>query len=163
MNGECGMVNVETRIPHSPVACYLGIDYGTKRIGLAIGDRNTAIASPLKTLASTGRLADDAAAILDCVKEYHVDAFVVGLPFNMDDTEGEQAKMVRRFGHELARLSGLEVHYWDERLSSFTAQELLQPAGLTRKKRKARLDRIAAQVILQDFLDAWAEERKERE
>ena len=85
--------------------------------------------------------------------EYEVEAFVVGLPLNMDDTEGKQAKIARRFGDELARATGKPVRFWDERLSSVAARELLEGAKLTRKKRKARIDRVAAQVILQSFLD----------
>ncbi len=80
-------------------------------------------------------------------------ALVVGLPLNMDGSEGDQAKLTRRFGDKLAQVSGLAVHYWDERLSSVTARRLMIPAELSRKKRKARLDRVAAQVILQSFLD----------
>jgi putative Holliday junction resolvase len=72
----------------------------------------------------------------------------------MDGSEGEQAKLVRKFGDHLHGLSAKPVHYFDERLSSYAADELLQPAELTRKKRKARHDSVAAQVILQNFLDA---------
>jgi len=133
---------------------FLGIDHGKKRIGLAVSDPDATLASPLTTVAASGRLSDQVAAVLSCAKEYDIDAFVVGLPLNMDDTEGDQAKTVRRFGAELGRVSGKPVHYWDERLSSHAAEELLRPAELTRKKRKARLDRVAAQVILQGFLDA---------
>lgn len=133
---------------------FLGIDHGTKRIGLAVSDPCATIASPLTTVAASGNLSEEVAAVLTCAKEYDIDAFVVGLPLNMDDTEGDQAKTVRRFGAELGRISGKVVHFWDERLSSHAAEELLRPAELTRKKRKARLDRVAAQVMLQGFLDA---------
>jgi len=133
---------------------FLGIDHGTRRIGLAVSDPGATLASPLATIAASGNLSDEIAAVLSGAKDYEIDAFVVGLPLNMDDTEGDQAKTVRRFGTELGRVSGKPVHYWDERLSSHAAEELLRPAELTRKKRKARLDRVAAQVILQGFLDA---------
>ena len=133
---------------------YLGIDHGSKRIGLAVSDPDATLASPLATIAAKGDLSDQIAAVLSCAKEYEIDAFVVGLPLNMDDTEGDQVKIVQRFGAELHRISGKPVHYWDERLSSLAAEELLRPAALTRKKRKARLDRVAAQVMLQEFLDA---------
>ena len=132
---------------------FLGIDHGSKRIGLAVSDPGATLASPLSTIHASGNLSDEIAAVLSCVKEYEIDAFVVGLPLNMDDTEGDQAKTVRRFGSKLARISGKPVHYWDERLSSHAAEELLRPAELTRKKRKDRLDRVAAQVMLQGFLD----------
>ena len=133
---------------------YLGIDYGTKRIGLAIGDDDARIASPIDTILAHGDPNDHVQAVLSAAGAYDIDAFVIGLPFNMDDTEGEQAKITRRFGDKLALTSGLDVHYYDERLSSRTAQELLRPAELTRRKRKAVEDSVAAQVILQGFLDA---------
>ena len=133
---------------------YLGIDYGTKRIGLAVSDPNTGIASPLTTIEVKGGLAHHVAAVAKYVGDYDVDALVVGLPLNMDDTRGEQAKVTQTFGDELSRAMGLPIHYHDERLSSVSAEELLLPAELTRKKKKVRLDSIAAQVMLQDFLDA---------
>ena len=133
---------------------FLGIDYGTKYIGLAVGDTDTGIASPVETIKPRGAVADQVKGLQAAAREYGVDAFVVGLPLNMDDTEGEQAKITRRFGNELARTSGKPVHYWDERLSSHEARELLQPSGLTRRKKKGVEDSIAAQVILQGFLEA---------
>ena len=101
---------------------FLGIDHGTKRIGLAVSDPGATLALPLTTIAASGELSDDVSAILACAKEYDIDAFVVGLPLNMDDTEGNQAKTVRRFGEELERNSGKPVYYWDERLSSHAAE-----------------------------------------
>jgi putative Holliday junction resolvase len=138
------------------MSCYLGIDYGTKRIGLSLSNPEETIASPLTTLGASGRVADDVQAVLRVAREYEIEGLVVGLPLNMDGTEGKQAKITRRFGDELAKAMDEPVHFWDERLSSFAAKELLEPAELTRKKRKARLDRVAAQVILQSFLDAKA-------
>lgn len=135
---------------------FLGIDYGSKRIGLAIGDDAMRIASPVETVQVRGKVADHVRLIVERVEEYEVDAFVVGLPINMDGTEGQQAKIARGFGDALQKTTGKPVHYFDERLSSSAAQELLQPAELTRKKRKARLDAVAAQVILQGFLNSPA-------
>ncbi len=135
----------------------LGIDYGTKRVGLAVGDTDVGIASPLETIEIRGDIADQIRVVLSATQDYDVGAFVVGLPLNMDGTEGEQAKLTRRFGDVLAHTGGKPVHYWDERLSSHAAQELLQPAELTRKKRKAVEDSVAAQVILQSYLDAGAD------
>ena len=131
-----------------------GVDYGTKRIGLAIGDPGGSIASPLTTLMVRGQAADHARDVIAAVEEYDVGQWVVGLPLNMDGTEGPQAKTTRAFAGQLGKLSGKQVHLWDERLSSRTADEYLAEAELTRKKRKARRDRVAAQVILQTFLDA---------
>ena len=131
-----------------------GVDYGSKRIGLAVGDPACSIASPLATLAAKGSLADQARVVIEAAAEYDVGGWVVGLPLNMDGTEGPQAKAARRFGDELAKISGKAVHCWDERLSSQQADTYLRQADLTRKKHRARRDRVAAQVILQTFLDA---------
>jgi len=133
---------------------FMGIDYGTKRIGLAVGDTDTGVALPVETIEACGGITDQVRAVGTTGQEYQVDALVIGLPLNMDGTEGDQAKVTRKFGEALARTTGKTVHYWDERLSSRHAQELLRPAGLTHKKRRAVEDSIAAQVILQDFLDA---------
>lgn len=132
---------------------YAGVDYGTKRIGLAVGDDVTRIASPVTTVDTAGSITQQAAAVRRAAQSYDFDAWVVGLPLNMDDTEGPSAKAARAFGEALADQSGLPVFYMDERLSSHAATELLLPAELTRKKKKARVDRVAAQVLLQSFLD----------
>ena len=133
---------------------FLSIDYGKKRIGLAVGDDREKIATPVTTVEARGSLADHVTAVRAVADDYDLDAFVVGLPLNMNDTEGEQAKLTRRFGDALEAASGKPVHYFDERLSSHAADELLAPAELTRKKRKSIQDAVAAQVILQGFLDA---------
>ena len=140
------------------MASYLGIDYGTKRIGLAVGDDVTQTASPVTTVIAQGQADRDADAVAAVAEEYGAAAFVLGLPLNMDSTEGPQAKLVRAFGAVLAARAGLKVHYVDERLSSFAADELLRPAELTRKKKKGVQDAVAAAVILQTFL---SEERYE--
>jgi putative Holliday junction resolvase len=132
----------------------MAIDHGVKRIGLAVGDTETNLAAPVLGVPGSGSPQQDARSVLAAAKEYGADAFVLGLPLNMDDSEGPQARIVREFGDALERLSGLHVHYFDERLSSETAREMLMPAELTRKKRKARLDGIAAQAILQEFLES---------
>ena len=136
---------------------YLGIDHGTKRIGLAVGDDASGLASPVGMIDATGEWAQQFEKIIARASEYGAEAFVVGLPLNMDDTEGGQAKLVRRFGDGLASASAMPVHYFDERLSSVAADELLGQSGLSQKKRKSRQDRIAAQVILQGFLDAQSD------
>lgn len=133
---------------------YLGIDYGSKRIGLSIGDDQINIASPLHTLVVEGHVKNQVACVRKVEDEYDIDAFVVGLAKNMDNTEGKQAKLCRAFGDALIKATGKKVHYFDERLSTHAADELLRPAELTRKKKKNILDSVAAQVILQCFLDA---------
>lgn len=132
------------------MATLLGIDYGTKRIGLAMGDEETRLPTPIKTIVESDvrRQIEAVARVAD---EYDATGFVLGLPLNMDDTEGPQAKTVRAFGDQLAAYTRKPVHYVDERLSSFAADDLLRGAELTRKKKKGVQDAIAATVILQNF------------
>ena len=133
---------------------YLGIDYGRRRIGLAVGEAATKIVSPSKSVRASGDLQRDAEAVLQAAQAYHVDEFVIGLPLNMDGTEGEQARVSRRFAEVLGARGGRPVHLFDERLSSFAADELLNRRDLTRKKRRARRDALAAQCMLEAFLTA---------
>ena len=132
---------------------YLGIDYGQKRIGLAVGDDRIGLASPLTTVDVSPNVAQQVTAVLQAAGDYDLDAFVIGLPLNMDDSEGPQAKLVRAFGTALGEAARLPVHYLDERLSSYAADELMGQTGLTHSQKKRRRDRLAAQVILQEFLD----------
>jgi putative Holliday junction resolvase len=142
------------------IRCYLAIDYGSRRIGLAAGDTQSGIASPLKTIEGTGTPRSDAAAVLRHGAQFDVDGFVIGLPLNMDGSEGPQARATRAFGDALAAASDKPIHYWDERLSSFAAEDLIQAEELTRKKKRSRVDRVAAQLILQEFLRAQQEPGK---
>ncbi len=132
----------------------MGIDYGTKRIGLSVGDDNLRMATPLRMLPTCPIAIDTITAIIAIAREYMADEFVVGLPLNMDDSEGPQAKLTRQFGDQLASVAQAPVHYWDERLTSREAQMKLVETGLTRAKKKARLDGVAAQILLQGFLEA---------
>jgi len=133
---------------------WLGIDYGRRRIGIALGDPGERIASPATTLHSTGTPAGDARAILRYAIENDADGVVVGLPLNMDGSLGPQARLSMDFAAQLRRHGDLSVETWDERLSSAQADETMRAAGLTRAKRKKQRDALAAQVILQSFLDA---------
>ncbi|MBI1826824.1 MAG: Holliday junction resolvase RuvX [Planctomycetes bacterium] len=131
---------------------YLGIDYGQKRIGLAVGDSQSRIATPIGTIHET-KADRQLAESINRIEEYAVNALVIGLPLNMDGSEGPQAKETRMFADQLAKASGKPVHFHDERLSSFSAQELVGKISRTRKKKRRPIDSIAAQVILQEFLD----------
>ncbi len=131
----------------------LGIDYGLKRIGLAIADPGVGVALPLATIAGRGEVTRDARNVADVAAEQGASVLVVGLPLNMDGGESDQTEVTRRFAAELERLSGLEVHLQDERLSSHAASEALDVAGVRSGKRKGLVDRIAAQKILQAYLD----------
>jgi putative Holliday junction resolvase len=101
-----------------------------------------------------GDLARHVAETIAAGEEYAVNAYVLGIPFNMDGSVGKQVKITRDFGRRLAVASKRPVHEWDERLSSKAADVHLAETGLTLKKRKARRDALAAQIILQTFLDA---------
>jgi len=136
---------------------FLGVDYGTKRIGLAIGDSSTQLATPLPVVAASGSPAGDAAVIVASLAEYDVSGIVLGLPLNMDDTEGPQAKITRAVAKHIERLCALPLTLFDERLSSKAADETLVTTGLSVRKRKRRRDSIAAQIMLQSFLDKLAE------
>jgi putative Holliday junction resolvase len=129
---------------------YLGIDYGGKRTGLAVCDANETICSPLAVL-------DNGKAVIDkirqLVEDEGVEAVVIGLPLNMDGSEGGQAKVVRQFAERLKEKIDKPLYFQDERLSSFGAAEKIAPAELTRRKQRQRLDAIAAAEILQAFLD----------
>lgn len=132
---------------------FLAIDYGRKRIGLAHGDDDTRIAFPHATIDGRNEATRDARLVTDEGVKLDADEFVVGLPINMDGTEGEQAALTRRFADELSRLSGKRVHLQDERLSSDAAHEALDTAGIRGKDRKRLTDRLAARQILQTFFD----------
>ena len=137
----------------------LGIDYGTKRIGVAVGDTETRIALPLRMLPGRGDTTRDAVSAAALGEEEGAAAFVVGLPLNMGDnvpTDSPQTALTRRFAAELQRLSGKPVHLQDERLTSQAATEVLDAAGLAARsrRRKQLTDIIAAQKILQAYLDA---------
>ncbi|MGA2265910.1 MAG: Holliday junction resolvase RuvX [Phycisphaerae bacterium] len=133
------------------MSSWLGIDHGTKRLGVAVGDTASGIASPLEVLAA--QPAEQAIRrIGELARQYSVAGVVVGLPLNMDGTEGPQAALARQLADQIAQ-AGWTVRMFDERLSSFAADQAL--AGmLTRKKKKARQDAVAAATMLQDFLAA---------
>lgn len=130
----------------------LGIDHGARRIGLAVADPETGMAFARRAL-HRRRLADDVAEIVALCRDEAVDRVVIGLPMNMDGTEGPQAAAARAFGDELA-LAGLEVEYEDERLSSWAAAERLADAGRRPRRGSGELDSAAARLILQQYLDA---------
>jgi putative Holliday junction resolvase len=129
---------------------YLAIDYGTKRTGLAICDASETIASPLAVLHGQKELLKK---IVEIVETENVEAIVLGLPLNMTGTEGPQTKLVRKFAEQLKNHISIPIHFQDERLSSFGAEEKLSPADFTIKKRKKRIDAVAAAEILEAFLE----------
>ncbi len=138
----------------------IGLDLGTRTIGLALSDRLRRIASPLHTLRRE-KFTVDAAAILALAAEREAAGFVLGLPVNMDGTEGPRAQSTRAFARNLSALTPLPVAFWDERLSTVAAERALLEADLSRKRRAEVIDAVAAGYILHGALDRLAHMRRE--
>lgn len=130
----------------------MGIDYGDKRIGIAFSDLLCVISTAYDIIKN-----DDKQKTLEVLanlaKEREVDEIIIGLPLNMQGEENERTQVTREFGEKLKNLTNLEVKYEDERLSSVEAEEILKEAGLGWEERKKLIDKFAAQVILQSYLD----------
>jgi putative Holliday junction resolvase len=133
--------------------CLLGVDYGTVRIGLAVSDPDRKIAFPLTTYKRRNRDLDEA-FFRQTVEEQQVGEIVVGLPVHLSGEEGQKAAEARTFGAWLGDVTGCPVIFWDERFTTVEAEDYLLEAGLTSKRRKAKRDRVAAQIMLQSYLDA---------
>lgn len=131
---------------------YLAIDLGAKRTGLAVGGDQTGIVSPLDVIETTS-LNERIRLISLAVAEQGVNEIVLGLPLNMDGSEGDAAKSVRGLKGFLEQRFGIPVHLMDERLSSADADDKMSRSGLTRGQKKSRRDALAAAAILRDFLD----------
>lgn len=129
---------------------YLAIDYGDKHTGLAVCDPAETIASPLTVIDGQKDLLDKIARIATAE---NVEAIVLGLPLNMDDSTGPRAKLVLEFAEQLKNRLQIPVHFQDERLTTYAAEEKIAPADLSRKKKKKRLDAIASAQILEAFLE----------
>ncbi len=131
----------------------LGIDYGDARIGLALSDETQFLASPLKTVTAQS-MRKNIDVIAEIAALYECESIVVGLPLNMDGTEGDRASKTRSFGKVLGKVSSLPVDYWDERLTSLQADEWFEQSGVRKEKRKLLRDQAAAVAILQSYLDS---------
>ena len=133
-------------------ATFLAFDYGEKYIGVAVGSRHTRQAEPLTTLRGSAKN-PDWVRISRLIGEWHPDALVVGLPLNMDGSTNPMTRAARAFGQRLQDRYNLPVHMVDERLSTLAAREILNEAGVPMRRHKTRLDKVAAQTILQAFLN----------
>lgn len=131
----------------------LALDVGSKRIGLAVSDELGFIAQALKTLDTKGRQRD-IDSIVRIVNEMDVSEIVVGMPYNMDGSEGPQAQKVLEFADQLSRATTVPVLKWDERMSTVVAERILLEADLSRLKRRKVIDKVAAAIILQGYLDS---------
>lgn len=135
----------------------LGVDFGTRRVGLALSDAERHIATPLAILDRKGN-PFDAAYYQQLITQEEIKGIVVGLPMHMHGEEGKSAQQAREYGAWLRNLTKLPIVYWDERLTSSHADALMQEAGLNAKQRKERLDKVAAQILLQSYLDSGCPE-----
>jgi putative holliday junction resolvase len=130
----------------------LGVDLGTKTIGLALSDVERRIATPLETLKRT-KFTADAQKIVARLRRFEVGAIVIGLPLNMDGSEGPRAQATRAFARNLAPLAGCPILFWDERLSTMAVTRTLLASDASRRRRAELVDKTAAAYILQGFLD----------
>ncbi len=133
----------------------IGIDLGSKNVGLALSDTGLMVASPLETM-KRGRLKEDVATLRERVTRYDVGGIVIGLPRNMDGSDGPAAQAARAYARNLARELDLPVTMWDERLSTAAVERTLLDADMSRRRRGEVIDKMAASFILQGFLDRLA-------
>lgn len=133
----------------------MGLDLGTKTIGVALADAGWSFASPLETVART-KLAPDLARLSAIIAAQYIVGLVLGHPINMDGTRGPRAQATRAFARDAARVLALPLLLWDERLSTAEAERVMIGQDLSRAKRAARIDSHAAAIILQGALDALA-------
>lgn len=131
----------------------LGLDLGEKTIGLALSDPGLSVASPVSTIRRT-KFTADAKELLKIADERQVGGLVIGLPLNMDGSEGPRCQSVRQFAANLLKLKDLPVLFWDERLSTMAVEREMVAADLSRAKRAKVVDQAAAAFILQGALDA---------
>ena len=136
----------------APGRALVGLDFGTKTIGVAVSDTSRRVASPLETIRRT-KFGTDAARLLALAGGRAAGGFVVGLPRNMDGSEGPRAQSTRAFARNLAGLTDLPIAFWDERLSTVAAERALLEADTSRRRRAEVIDHVAAGYILQGFLD----------
>ncbi len=134
----------------------MGLDYGDKTVGVAVTDGLMLTAQPVTTITRerTGKLRKTYQTIEKLIEEYSVEKIVVGMPYNMDDTEGERTEKTREFIGELSRRTGLEIVEMDERLTTVEADEILEEMEVPASERKKYIDKIAAAIILESYMNS---------
>ena len=138
----------------------VGIDFGTVRIGIALSNPERTIASPLENYSRRGA-PQDAGRFQRLVAEEDVTLFVVGLPVHLDGRESPKSSEARRFGQWLSEVTGVPVEFFDERYTSVEAEQHLVAAGLTSKRRRKRMDKVAAQIMLSAYLESQGSAHRE--
>ena len=137
----------------------MGLDFGSKTVGVALSDPTGLIASPLEIIEREreDKLRKTFSRIEELIEEYKVTKIVLGLPLNMDSSEGERVRKTQEFKEALERRTGLEIVFWDERLSTVEAHDIMTEAGVKGIDRKRYVDKIAASIILQGYMDSLKE------
>ena len=138
-----------------PNRAIAGLDYGDKTIGVAISDLRRMVATPTEIIRRV-KFTEDAARLMEIVRARDIHGLILGLPLNMDGSEGPRVQSTRAFARNLARLTDLPIFFWDERLSTVAAERALLEADTSRKRRKEVIDAVAAGYILQGALDRMA-------
>ncbi|WP_170358658.1 Holliday junction resolvase RuvX [Ruegeria arenilitoris] len=135
-----------------PLQALMGLDLGEKTIGVAVSDRMRGVASPLETVRRK-KFKLDSARLLEIAADREIGGIVLGLPMNMDGSEGPRCQSTRAFARNLSQLTDIPIGFWDERLSTVAAEKALLEADTTRKRRGQVIDHVAAGYILQGALD----------
>jgi len=138
-----------------PMRALAGLDLGTETIGVAVSDRTLSVATPLETI-KRKKFGLDAARLLTIATDRDIGGLILGLPLNMDGSEGPRCQSTRAFARNLERLTDLPIGFWDERLSTVAAERALLEADTSRKRRSQVIDHVAAGYILQGVLDRLA-------
>jgi putative holliday junction resolvase len=154
----CKLGDLESRVP--PTGRLLGLDVGAKTVGLAISDTTRQIASPVTTIRRAKRFRDDAEALKRIIAERQAAGLVLGLPVNMDGSEGPRCQSVRQFAQNLLAAIDLPLAFFDERLSTAAVERMMIEADLSRARRSQLVDKLAAAYILQGALDFLAAGRR---
>lgn len=143
----------------------MGLDYGSKTVGVAVCDPLGLTAQAVETITrkEENKLRRTCQRIEELVREYEITSIILGYPKNMDDSVGERGKKTREFRELLKRRTGLSVILWDERLTTVEADEILRESGVAKDQRKKVIDKVAAGIILQSYLDASETEREKGE
>jgi putative holliday junction resolvase len=133
---------------------WMGLDLGEQRIGVAISDPLEITAQGITVYQRTNSLEKDLEFFKNITIEREINGVIIGLPKNMNGTEGPMAEKARCFGAELAKQIDMPIFYWDERLSTGAAQKVMIEANVSRRKRRLKIDQVAAVIILQNYLDS---------
>ncbi len=151
------IVEFGAALPKMRAIC--GLDLGEKTIGVAVSDNFLSVATPLQTIRRK-KFGLDAAALLEIIAQRNLGGLVLGLPRNMDGSQGPRCQSTRAFARNLGRLTDLAIGFWDERLSTVAAERALLEADTSRKRRSEVIDHVAAGYILQGALDRLAHIRR---